>query len=111
MQLSWVDWLVIVVYFLVNLAIGIYYYRRASTSVGEFFISGRDVPWWLTGASMVAATFGADTPLRVAGSFTWPCSALVRSSSAHAGGRCRLCLLHLLGPRTTGLENFEPVEC
>jgi Na+/proline symporter len=67
MQLSYVDWLVIVVYFLVNLAIGIYYYRRASTSVGEFFISGRDVPWWLAGTSMVATTFGADTPLLVAG--------------------------------------------
>lgn len=67
MQLSAADWLVVVIYFAVNLAIGVYYYRRASGSVGEFFISGRSVPWWLAGTSMVATTFGADTPLVVTG--------------------------------------------
>src|SRR5437016_1146640 len=67
MHLSYIDWTVIVVYFLVNLAIGFYYYRRASASVGEFFLSGRNVPWWLAGTSMVATTFGADTPLAVTG--------------------------------------------
>ena len=67
MHLSSTDWIVIALYFLVNLAIGLYYYRRASSSIGEFFISGRDVPWWLAGTSMVATTFGADTPLVVAG--------------------------------------------
>ena len=67
MQLSGLDWLVIVGYFAVNLIIGIYYYRKASGSVGDFFISGRQVPWWLAGTSMVATTFGADTPLVVTG--------------------------------------------
>lgn len=67
MQLSTIDWVVIVAYFAMNLAIGLFYYRRASQSVGEFFISGRDVPWWLAGTSMVATTFGADTPLVVTG--------------------------------------------
>src|SRR5258708_151092 len=67
MELSTVDWVGMAVYFLVNLAIGIYYYRKASGSVGEFFISGRSVPWWLAGTSMVATTFGADTPLVVTG--------------------------------------------
>ena len=67
MQLSALDWIVIVGYFVINLAVGIFYYRRASADVGEFFISGRDVPWWLAGTSMVATTFGADTPLVVTG--------------------------------------------
>src|SRR6267378_946808 len=67
MQLTTLDWVVIAVYFLVNLAIGFHYYRKASGSVGEFFISGRSVPWWLAGTSMVATTFGADTPLVVTG--------------------------------------------
>ncbi|MCI0348068.1 MAG: Na+:solute symporter [Acidobacteriales bacterium] len=67
MLLTWIDWLVIVVYFAINLAIGFYYYRRASGSVSEFFVSGRNVPWWLAGTSMVATTFAADTPLVVTG--------------------------------------------
>src|SRR3954470_10376323 len=67
MQLTSLDWIVIAVYFAVNLAIGFHYYRKASGSVGEFFISGRSVPWWLAGTSMVATTFGADTPLVVTG--------------------------------------------
>jgi solute:Na+ symporter, SSS family len=67
MRLTWIDWLVIVVYFAINLAIGFYDYRRASGSVSEFFISGRNVPWWLAGTSMVATTFAADTPLVVTG--------------------------------------------
>jgi Na+/proline symporter len=61
------DWLVIAAYFAVNLAIGFFYMRRASGDIGEFFLSGRNVSWWLAGTSMVATTFGADTPLVVTG--------------------------------------------
>ena len=61
------DWIVIIGYLLVNLAIGIYYRRRASGNTEEFFVSGRDVSWWLAGTSMVATTFAADTPLFVCG--------------------------------------------
>src|SRR5258706_363002 len=61
------DWLVIAAYFALNLAIGLYYARRARGSTTEFFLSGRDVPWWLAGTSMVATTFAADTPLVVTG--------------------------------------------
>jgi SSS family solute:Na+ symporter len=43
--------------------------KRASANVGEFFLSGRSVSWWLAGTSMVATTFGADTPLVVTGLF------------------------------------------
>ncbi len=67
MSLSFFDWAVIAAYFLFNLGIGIYYARRASGSTSEFFLSGRDVPWWLAGTSMVATTFAADTPLAVTG--------------------------------------------
>jgi Na+/proline symporter len=66
-KLSIFDWSVIAAYFLFNLGIGIYYARRARGSTTEFFLSGRDVPWWLAGTSMVATTFAADTPLAVTG--------------------------------------------
>ena len=67
MPLTGTDWAVIVGYLLINLLIGIYYGRRASGNTAEFFISGRDVSWWLAGTSMVATTFAADTPLLVSG--------------------------------------------
>ncbi|HLH42669.1 MAG TPA: sodium:solute symporter family protein [Bryobacteraceae bacterium] len=67
MQLTPVDWSVVALYFLFNLCVGLYYRARARTSVDEFFLSGRNVPWWLAGASMVATTFAADTPLAVTG--------------------------------------------
>ena len=67
MQLTFLDWAVVGLYFLFNLAIGFYYKARAGSSVNEFFLSGRNVPWWLAGTSMVATTFAADTPLAVTG--------------------------------------------
>src|SRR5579859_7650101 len=67
MPLTSTDWVVIVGYLLINLLIGIYYRRRSSGNTAEFFISGRDVSWWLAGTSMVATTFAADTPLLVTG--------------------------------------------
>ena len=67
MQLTTIDWLIVALYFAFNIAIGFYYKSRAGTSVNEFFLSGRNVPWWLAGTSMVATTFAADTPLAVTG--------------------------------------------
>lgn len=67
MQLTWLDWLVVAAYFVLNIGIGFYYKSRAGKSVSEFFLSGRNVPWWLAGTSMVATTFAADTPLVVTG--------------------------------------------
>jgi solute:Na+ symporter, SSS family len=67
MQLTTIDWLVVALYFVLNIGIGFYYKARAGSSVSEFFLSGRDVPWWLAGTSMVATTFAADTPLVVTG--------------------------------------------
>jgi SSS family solute:Na+ symporter len=66
-KLSFFDWAVIAAYFLFNLGIGIYYARKARGNTTEFFLSGRNVPWWLAGTSMVATTFAADTPLAVTG--------------------------------------------
>ena len=67
MQLTATDWFVVALYFAFNLAIGFYYRSRAGKNVSEFFLSGRNVPWWLAGTSMVATTFAADTPLAVTG--------------------------------------------
>jgi SSS family solute:Na+ symporter len=67
MPLHEIDWVVIVGYLLINLLIGVYYRRRAGGNTEEFFISGRNVSWWLAGTSMVATTFAADTPLLVCG--------------------------------------------
>ena len=59
------DWAIVAAYFVVSAVIGILYARRAGTSMEEFFLSGRKLPWWLAGTSMVATTFAADTPLAV----------------------------------------------
>ncbi len=67
MQLTPLDWTVVALYFAFNIAIGFYYKSRAGSNVDEFFLSGRNVPWWLAGTSMVATTFAADTPLAVTG--------------------------------------------
>lgn len=67
MKLTLVDWLIIAGYFLFNILIGFYYKSRAGQNISEFFLSGRNVPWWLAGTSMVATTFAADTPLVVTG--------------------------------------------
>lgn len=67
MKITFADWLVVAAYFLVNLLIGLYYRKKASGSTGDYFVSGREVSWWLAGTSMVATTFAADTPLAVTG--------------------------------------------
>ena len=61
-----IDWIIIALYFIISLAIGLYYYKKASGNTEDFFLSGRKLPWWLAGLSMVATTFAADTPLAVA---------------------------------------------
>jgi len=67
MTLTALDWGLIAAYFLASLFIGLHYSRRAGRDVAEYFLSGRRLPWWLAGTSMVATTFAADTPLAVAG--------------------------------------------
>jgi solute:Na+ symporter, SSS family len=67
MHLAFSDWLIILLYFVASAAIGLAYTRKASQSLADYFVSGRSLPWWLAGTSMVATTFAADTPLVVAG--------------------------------------------
>jgi solute:Na+ symporter, SSS family len=67
MHLVLSDWLIIVLYFVLSAGIGLAYTRKAGRSLADYFVSGRSLPWWLAGTSMVATTFAADTPLVVAG--------------------------------------------
>ena len=67
MTLALSDWLVVALYFVASAVFALMYTRRASESLDEYFVSGRQLPWWLAGTSMVATTFAADTPLVVAG--------------------------------------------
>jgi len=61
------DWAVILGYLLLMLLLGLFFRRRSSRSTEDYFVSGRQVTWWLAGTSMVATTFAADTPLVVTG--------------------------------------------
>lgn len=65
MQLTLLDWILIALYMLVVVAVGLMFRGRAGRSLEEYFVSGRSLPWWLAGTSMVATTFAADTPLAV----------------------------------------------
>jgi solute:Na+ symporter, SSS family len=67
MRLTAIDWAIVAAYFTLSTGIGFYFTKRGGESLTEYFLSGRDVPWWLAGASMVATTFAADTPLVVTG--------------------------------------------
>jgi SSS family solute:Na+ symporter len=67
MKLGVYDWLAIAAYMAGTLLLGLYFRRRSSRSTGAYFVAGRGVTWWLAGTSMVATTFGADTPLVVTG--------------------------------------------
>src|SRR5215207_102502 len=67
MNLSAIDWAIVFAYFALSMGIGILFTKKGGESVEEYFLSGRNVSWWLAGASMVATTFAADTPLVVTG--------------------------------------------
>ncbi len=56
------DWVIIIGFFLLSLIIGLIASRKSGKSYAEFFLSGRNMPWWLLGVSMVATTFSCDTP-------------------------------------------------
>ena len=64
-QLHWIDWSIIVGYIIFSLGVGIYFSKKAASSTEEYFLSGRSLPWWVVGTSMVATTFAADTPLAI----------------------------------------------
>lgn len=65
--MHWIDWLIVGAYLLVVTGIGLAFISKASGSVADYFVAGRQLPWWLAGTSLVATSFAADTPLFVAG--------------------------------------------
>ncbi|HET7746741.1 MAG TPA: sodium:solute symporter family protein [Vicinamibacteria bacterium] len=106
-----IDWVIVILYFAASAWIGVRYASRAGESVEEFFLSGRSLPWWLAGTSMVATTFAADTPLAVtelvarngvAGNWLW--------WSAAIGGMLTVFFFARLWRRAGILTDVELVE-
>lgn len=62
MTLETLDWVIITAYFVFILAVGLFFSRKSGKDINSYFLSGRSMPWWLLGLSMVATTFSADTP-------------------------------------------------
>jgi SSS family solute:Na+ symporter len=62
MTLHTIDWVIVFISLAVCFVPALFFARRAGKSTSEFFASGRSVPWWLAGLSMVATTFSSDTP-------------------------------------------------
>lgn len=80
MQLQNLDWTIILLFFLIFILIGLLTSKKSGKNSKEYFLSGRNMPWWLLGISMVATTFSADTPnlvtnivreKGVSGNWTW----------------------------------------
>lgn len=66
MNFTALDWSIIIAFLLITLFVGLYFKNSASKSLTDFFLAGRNLPWYIAGISMVATTFAADTPLWVA---------------------------------------------
>lgn len=66
-EMTALDGWVIVAFLAASLAIGLWFARRAGKSLDDYFLSGRDLPWWALGTSMIATSFASDTPLIVTG--------------------------------------------
>src|SRR5512141_2499803 len=62
MHLQLIDWIIIAATLLICFVPALFFGKRAGKNTSEFFVSGRSVPWWLAGLSMVATTFSSDTP-------------------------------------------------
>jgi len=65
MTFQLIDWIIIGLFLAISLFISIRYQGEASKSLSDFFLGGRNLPWYIAGVSMVATTFAADTPLAV----------------------------------------------
>jgi solute:Na+ symporter, SSS family len=63
--MHWIDWTVIVLFLISNIALGLYFSHLAGKNVDSYFVSGRTLTWYLAGVSMIATAFAADTPLWV----------------------------------------------
>lgn len=63
--LATIDWVLIALYLIVSVVIALRFSKESGKSLGDYFLGGRRLPWYLAGVSMVATTFAADTPLAV----------------------------------------------
>jgi SSS family solute:Na+ symporter len=128
MTLTFVDWAIVAAYFLLSAGIGFAYTKKGGESLSEYFLSGRQVPWWLAGASMVATTFAADTPLvvtgmvaanGVAGNWLWWCLAMSGMLTvfffarlwrrAHVMTDIEFVEIRYAGPAATFLRGFRAI--
>ena len=62
MDIANLDWIIIISFLLVTLLVGLIVSKKSGESSSQFFLSARNMPWWLLGISMVATTFSTDTP-------------------------------------------------
>src|SRR5437899_1281470 len=94
-----------------TLVLGLYFTRRAGKDMAAFFVSGRSLPWFLSGISMVATSFASDTPLWV--------TSLVRQQGIYAlwqywapaiGGTLSIMLFSRLWRRMGVLTDIEFIE-
>jgi len=65
--LETIDWIIVAGYLLFTVLLGLYFSRKALKSVDDYFVSGRSLPWWLAGMTMIASAFAIDTPLGITG--------------------------------------------
>jgi solute:Na+ symporter, SSS family len=128
MNLTVIDWAIVAAYFLLSAGIGFLYTKKGGESLDEYFLSGRQVPWWLAGASMVATTFAADTPLvvtglvaanGVAGNWIWWCFVMSGMLTvfffarlwrrAHVMTDIEFAEIRYSGPRASFLRGFRAI--
>jgi SSS family solute:Na+ symporter len=128
MTLTFVDWAIVAAYFILSAWIGFAFTKKGGESLSEYFLSGRQVPWWLAGASMVATTFAADTPLvvtgmvaanGVAGNWLWWCLAMSGMLTvfffarlwrrAHVMTDIEFVEIRYAGPAATFLRGFRAI--
>ncbi len=60
-----IDFLILLIFLTATLGLGLYFSKKAKKDTKDFFLSNRNLSWWLAGTSMVAASFSSDTPLAV----------------------------------------------
>ena len=111
-QLVLLDWIFIGIYCLLVLWVGLWFSKKASGTMENFFLSGRSLPWWLAGTSLIATSFAADTPLFVTGlvrkygiSGNWQWWFLIPGSVAS------LFIFARLWRRSKVLTDIELIEC
>ena len=74
--MHWVDWAIVAAFLGLNIGIGVFFSRKGGKNMDSFFVSGRSLKWYIAGASMIATSFAADTPLWV--------GSLIRQYGIHA---------------------------